>query len=109
MSQAAFKDLWKTIKNAKTWRGEVRNLRKDGSSYWVTAEIEPFYDENKKLVGYSAVRHDITDKKEIEEIQKEIIFTMGSIGESRSKETGNHVKRVAEYSRILAEKIWFKQ
>jgi putative two-component system response regulator len=28
---------------------------------------------------------------------------MGSIGETRSKETGNHVKRVAEYSRILAQ------
>lgn len=39
---------------------------------------------------------------EIEETQKEIIFTMAEIGESRSKETGNHVKRVAEYSYILA-------
>lgn len=39
---------------------------------------------------------------EIEETQKEVIFTMGSIGESRSKETGNHVKRVAEYCKILA-------
>ena len=40
--------------------------------------------------------------KEIEDTQKEIIFTMGAIGESRSKETGNHVKRVAKYSKILA-------
>lgn len=40
--------------------------------------------------------------KEIEATQKEIIFTMGAIGETRSKETGNHVKRVAEYSRLLA-------
>lgn len=40
--------------------------------------------------------------KEIESTQKEVVFTMGAIGESRSKETGNHVKRVAEYSRILA-------
>ena len=40
--------------------------------------------------------------QEIEETQKEVVFTMGSIGESRSKETGNHVKRVAEYSKILA-------
>jgi putative two-component system response regulator len=40
--------------------------------------------------------------KEIEDTQKEIIFTMGSIGESRSKETGNHVKRVAEYTKMLA-------
>ena len=27
---------------------------------------------------------------------------MGAIGESRSKETGNHVKRVAKYSKLLA-------
>lgn len=39
---------------------------------------------------------------EIEETQKELIITMGEIGESRSKETGNHVKRVAEYSYIIA-------
>lgn len=40
--------------------------------------------------------------KEIEDTQKEVVFTMGAIGESRSKETGNHVKRVAEYSKTLA-------
>ncbi|NBD26056.1 HD domain-containing protein [Paenibacillus sp. T1] len=40
--------------------------------------------------------------EEIESTQREIIFTMGQIGESRSKETGNHVKRVAEYSAVLA-------
>lgn len=39
---------------------------------------------------------------EIEDTQREVVFTMGAIGESRSKETGNHVKRVAEYSRLLA-------
>ena len=39
---------------------------------------------------------------EIEATQREIVFTMGSIAEERSKETGNHVKRVAEYSLILA-------
>ena len=37
--------------------------------------------------------------------QKEIIYTMGEIAETRSKETGNHVKRVAEYSKILALKL----
>jgi response regulator RpfG family c-di-GMP phosphodiesterase len=40
--------------------------------------------------------------REIEDTQREVIFTMGAIGESRSKETGNHVKRVAEYSRIFS-------
>ncbi|WP_408997827.1 HD-GYP domain-containing protein [Sulfurovum sp.] len=42
--------------------------------------------------------------EEIINTQKEIIYTMGEIAETRSKETGNHVKRVAEYSKILALK-----
>ena len=42
-------------------------------------------------------------KKEIEDTQKEVVFTMGAIGESRSKETGNHVKRVALYTKLLAK------
>lgn len=42
--------------------------------------------------------------QEIENTQKEIIFTMGTIGESRSKETGNHVRRVAEYTKLFALK-----
>ncbi len=55
------------------------------------------YDElQKRLQEVEALQ------KEIIDTQKEVIFTMGAIGESRSKETGNHVKRVAEYSRILA-------
>jgi len=40
--------------------------------------------------------------EEIEDTQREVVFTMGAIAESRSKETGNHVKRVAEYSQLLA-------
>jgi len=40
--------------------------------------------------------------KEVEETQREVVFTMGAIGESRSKETGNHVKRVALYTELFA-------
>jgi response regulator RpfG family c-di-GMP phosphodiesterase len=41
---------------------------------------------------------------EVENTQKEIIFTLGEIAETRSKETGYHVKRVAEYVKLLALK-----
>ena len=40
--------------------------------------------------------------KDIIDTQKEVIFTMGSIAETRSKETGQHVSRVAEYSKTFA-------
>ncbi len=39
--------------------------------------------------------------QEIIDTQRELIFTMGEICETRSHETGQHVKRVAEYSYLL--------
>ena len=44
----------------------------------------------------------IEANEEIVNTQKELLYHMGEIGETRSKETGSHVKRVAEYSRLLA-------
>lgn len=41
-------------------------------------------------------------QEEMDDSQKEIIFTLAETGEMRSKETGNHVKRVAEISKLLA-------
>lgn len=41
-------------------------------------------------------------QQEMIHTQKELIYAMGEIGENRSQETGNHVKRVAEYSCLLA-------
>ena len=56
-----------------------------------------------------AIRNDITKiielHTELEDTQREIIYKMGEIAESRSNETGQHVKRVAEYSRLLALKL----
>ncbi len=42
---------------------------------------------------------------ELEESQKEIIFTLGELVDMRSSETGSHVRRVGEYSKLLALKI----
>ena len=40
--------------------------------------------------------------QEVENTQKEILFTLGEVAEARSQETGNHVKRVAEMAKLLA-------
>jgi len=67
-------------------------------------EIGQLSDAFNTMIGGmdTALEEIIALNKEIEETQREVVFTMGSIGESRSKETGNHVKRVAEYSKLLA-------
>lgn len=44
-------------------------------------------------------------RNEIEETQRELVYRLGEAVETRSKETGNHVKRVAEVSKLLALKL----
>lgn len=60
------------------------------------------FEDSQQVIINNALAELKGLNKEIIETQKEVIFTMGSIGETRSKETGLHVKRVAEYSRLLA-------
>lgn len=134
MSSEDFKEMWSTIKSGRTWHGEVKNRKKNGDYYYVKAAISPIYNDENQITGYSAIREDITQQKEvvelnkqldvykkhletkvrnatshieelmseIEDTQKEVVFTMGAIGERRSEETGFHVKRVAEYSKLFA-------
>ncbi|MEA3498621.1 MAG: response regulator, partial [Campylobacterota bacterium] len=114
---SVFKDMWKTITSKKQWRGTLSNIAKDGSIYIVDALIIPILDSDDEIMEYIAIRHDVTELElykndlkhqldiaveDVVDTQKEVVFTMGAIGETRSKETGNHVKRVAEYSYLLA-------
>jgi diguanylate cyclase (GGDEF)-like protein/PAS domain S-box-containing protein len=68
MPEATYQELWQTIQSGQSWSGEILNRRKDGSDYWVQANIGPIKDENGSIVGYTAIRHDITDKKQAEEL-----------------------------------------
>lgn len=47
----------------------------------------------------------ISLNNEIIATQKEVIFTLSEVVEGRSKETANHIRRVAEVSCMLAEKL----
>ena len=58
---------------------------------------------NSILIYGADVTFAVQAEKEIINTQKEVVYAMGEIGETRSKETGNHVKRVAKYSKLFAK------
>ncbi len=47
--------------------------------------------------------------KEIDDMQKELIYSLGEIAESRSIDNGKHVKRVGYISALLCEKLGYSQ
>ncbi|WP_324172913.1 diguanylate cyclase [Sulfurimonas sp.] len=63
-----FINLHKSIIKGKKWEGEIKNLKKDGSHYWVYVTITPILDANNQLNGNHAISQDITTKKQLEKL-----------------------------------------
>ena len=64
-SDEFFTELWNTISSGKVWDGEIKNIAKDGSYYWLKSTIVPVFDSEKNIKNYVAIRTDITKEKEI--------------------------------------------
>jgi len=64
-----FKNMWKTIKSGKVWRGTYKNLSKSGGTYIVKTVISPIFDNDGHIIEYMAIRIDVTDI-----IKKEALF-----------------------------------
>ncbi|MCB4360426.1 methyl-accepting chemotaxis protein [Quatrionicoccus australiensis] len=55
MPEAAFRDLWATVKSGLPWRGLVKNRCKNGDYYWVEAFVVPLKKDGQ-VTGYMSVR-----------------------------------------------------
>ncbi|RLA76682.1 MAG: histidine kinase, partial [Epsilonproteobacteria bacterium] len=70
---AIFKDMWETIETKKeTWKGIVRNKKKNGDSYYVDTMVKPILNADNEIVEYISLRTDITSimspKKQLEDM-----------------------------------------
>lgn len=62
-----FQDMWSAIASGHTWRGEVRNRRKDGSLYWVDMVVHPIRSEDGRWQRFIAISIPIDERKRFEE------------------------------------------
>ncbi|HEX5669940.1 MAG TPA: HD domain-containing phosphohydrolase [Sulfuricurvum sp.] len=102
-----YEHLWQTILDKKIWHGTIKNLKKDGTHYITDTTIKPILDEYGHILEFISISYDVTQmydlNDEIWNTQHEMLNLLGEVGETRSNETGNHVRRVSKYSRLLAE------
>ena len=107
MNHEFYSELWKTILDKQTWSGTIKNLKKNGKHYITETTIKPIVDECGEIIEFISVSHDITElfdlNEEIRQTQHEMLSLLGEVGETRSQETGNHVRRVARYAKLLGD------
>jgi len=96
MPRSVFYLLWETIKAGNEFMGYVKNLSKDGSYYWVLANVSPSYkivDGDKQLLGYFSVRRkpDPTKLKKIEPIYHDMLMEERQAGARAAIAAGTKV------------------
>jgi two-component system CheB/CheR fusion protein len=57
-----FNDIQNTIERGGTWQGEIKNVKKDGTEYWVETTIVPFLDEEAKPFQFVSISTDISER-----------------------------------------------
>ncbi|MGE0674388.1 MAG: methyl-accepting chemotaxis protein, partial [Methylibium sp.] len=55
LPEEAYRDMWATIASGQPWSAPVTNRRKDGSCYWVIANVTPLMSGDQPT-GYMSVR-----------------------------------------------------
>jgi len=58
--ESKFKLLWDTITAKKTYKGTVKNLAKNGATFYVNTTVIPILDEVDNIVEFVAIRYDVT-------------------------------------------------
>jgi diguanylate cyclase (GGDEF)-like protein/PAS domain S-box-containing protein len=66
MDRAFYSSLWSTILNGQKWSGELWNLNKDGNLYSEEMHIAPVRAMDGRISNFVAVKHDITERKQVE-------------------------------------------
>jgi PAS domain S-box-containing protein len=97
MPKTVFKLLWEQLKDAKEIFAYVKNLSKDGSFYWVFANITPSYDENNHVIGYYSIR--IKPKQSALEVIQPLYATLKEIEASSGLDSA-----IEHFNTLLKEK-----
>ena len=63
---AVYKEMWSTILSGKTWKGYIRNKKKNGELYWEGLSISPIFNNHQKISHFLAIKNDITQRITLE-------------------------------------------
>ncbi|MEA3354172.1 MAG: EAL domain-containing protein [Campylobacterota bacterium] len=67
--KSLFQEMWDTIQSKKTFKGLIKNRKKDGKSFYAKITVVPIVDHNGNIFEYLALREDVT---ELVKSQKEL-------------------------------------
>ena len=101
--QEFYRDLWGTITQGNVWSGRFTNRGKDGTLFEAEGTISPIYDEVRRISGYVAATHDVTERlrmeAELQQAQK--MEGIGRLAGGVAHDFNNLLSVISGYSGLL--------
>ena len=112
ISTKIYKKIWRRLKSGQAWEGELKNIKKDGTVYWIRLIISPNFDDKQNIRAYTTVYEDITDKKIIEKLSNRDkltnVYNRGKLDTLLERELKRSLRYHIDLSVILLDIDFFK-
>ena len=111
MEDMIFTHLWSTISTVTPWKGNIKNKHKDGSYYWLHTCIEPYYDREGNHTGYSSVRKNIAEQKEIQRLNYSLELKVEErtknleLAKKATEILNKHTRESIEYASLIQSSL----
>ena len=102
-----YQQLWKTITNGETWRGELINRRKDGSFYIEEMHIAPVHNPRGEVTHFIATQQDVTTRRQLEQQLQwaQNVEAIGRLAGEVVYELNNLLAIISGYGQLLQERV----
>ncbi len=100
-----FKRLWETILAKKTYKATVKNLTKDGRTFYVNTTIVPILDEEGEILEFVAIRYDVTAEMELRMRLERQEKELESLNRHLEERVRAQTRELSELNRHLEERV----
>ncbi len=66
-AEAVYRHIWQRVDAGLEWKGEIKNVKKDGSLYWARASVSAVKNDHDQHTHYIYIQEDITHEYELSE------------------------------------------
>jgi PAS domain S-box-containing protein len=104
---AFYFNLWDTLRKGNVWEGRIINRRKDGNLFTEDASISPVKNDEGKIIGYAAIKRDISEEMVREELfqQSQKMEAVGQLAGGVAHDFNNILQAILGFSEILLGRL----
>lgn len=100
-------EMYRSLKSPQSgysWRGRVETHTKERLPIIANLILNPIFGEDENSIMYEGIVDNITEEHRV--LLRSTFVSLLEASKLKDNDTGNHIKRVGEYARLMAERLF---